>query len=67
MTKAYVSPVFTAMIHFQLGESDKGFDWLHKGYEDGDHWLEYIRVIPGFDGIRTDPRYAALLQKMKLG
>ena len=67
MAKAYVSPVFTALVHCKLGETDKGFDWLAKGYEDGDHWLEYIRVIPGFDGIRTDPRYAALLQKMKLG
>ena len=67
MKKTYVSPVFTALIHFRLGEDDRGFEWLDKAFEDGDHWLEYIKVFPGFDSVRTDPRYAALLQKLGLG
>jgi hypothetical protein len=66
MTKAYVSPFFMALIHFQLAENDRGFEWLDKAYADGDHWLEYIKVFPGFDRVRTDPRYAALLKKLKL-
>jgi eukaryotic-like serine/threonine-protein kinase len=66
MTKAYVSPFFMALIHFQLTENDRGFEWLDKAYADGDHWLEYIKVFPGFDRVRTDPRYAALLKKLKL-
>jgi hypothetical protein len=28
--------------------------------------LEYIKVYPGFDVIRQEPRYAALLKKLKL-
>ncbi len=66
MTKAYMSPVFMALIHFRLGENDQGFEWLDKALADGDHWLEFIKVFPGFDGARTDPRYAALLTKLKL-
>ena len=66
MAKVYVSPFFTALIHFRLGESDKGFEWVDKAFEDGDHWLEYVKVFPGFDGIRGDPRYTALLGKLRL-
>jgi serine/threonine protein kinase/Flp pilus assembly protein TadD len=64
--KTYVSRMFTALIYFKLGEVDRGFEWLDKALEDGDHWLEYIKVFPGFDGVRTDPRYAELLEKLKL-
>lgn len=66
MTKVYMSPVFMALIHFRLGEIDRGFEWLDKALVDGDHWLEFIKVFPGFDGGRADPRYAALLTKLGL-
>ena len=32
MAKAYVSPVFMALIHFRLDEIDRGFEWLDKAY-----------------------------------
>jgi serine/threonine protein kinase/tetratricopeptide (TPR) repeat protein len=66
MTKVYMSPVFMALVHFRLGENDKGFEWLDKAFTDGDHWLEFIKVFPGFDGARTDPRYAAMVTKLGL-
>jgi tetratricopeptide (TPR) repeat protein len=66
MTKVYMSPVFMALIHFRLGEIDRGFEWLDKALVDGDHWLEFIKVFPGFDGGRADPRYAELLTKLGL-
>jgi len=64
--KAYFSPVYMALIHFRMGENDRGFEWLDKAYTDGDHWLEFIKVFPGFDNARIDPRYAALVQKLGL-
>jgi len=66
MAKAYFSPVFMALIHFRLDEADRGFEWLDTALADGDHWLDYIKVFPGFDTVRTDPRYAALLEKLRL-
>jgi tetratricopeptide (TPR) repeat protein len=66
MKKTFVCPVFTALIHFTLGENDRGFGWLDQAFEEGDHWIEYIKAFPGFDCIRTDPRYAALLEKLAL-
>jgi len=66
MSKVYVPPVFMALVHFRLAENDRGFEWLDKALADGDHWLEFIKVFPGFDGVRTDPRYAALLKELRL-
>lgn len=66
MAKTHVSPVYQAFIHFRLGENDRGFEWLDKAYADGDHWLEFIKVWPALDGVRSDPRYTALVQKLNL-
>lgn len=62
----YISPVYQAFIHFRLGENDRGFEWFDKAFADGDHWLEFIKVWPGVDGVRTDPRYAELVRKLGL-
>ena len=67
MTKVYVSPVFMALIHCRLAENDECFEWLDRAFDDGDHWLEFIKNFHGFDGARADPRYAALLAKLGLG
>jgi len=66
MTKAHGSPVYQALIYFRLGEIERGFEWLDKAYVDGDHWLEFIKVFPGFDNARSDPRYAEFVQKLGL-
>jgi tetratricopeptide (TPR) repeat protein len=64
--KTYISPVYTALIHFRLGDIDRGFEWMDRALEAGDHWAEFIKVFPGFDGARDDPRYAALIEKLRL-
>ena len=64
--QTYVSPVYTALIHFRLGDNDRGFEWMDKAMEAGDHWVEFIKVFPGFDGARGDPRYADLVEKLRL-
>jgi len=64
--KTYISPFFTSLIHFRLGDNDKGFEALDKALEDGDHWVEFLKVFPAFDGVRTDPRYAELIRTLRL-
>ena len=61
----YVPAVVRARIYAGLGEKDKAFEWLEKGYEDrsiGTH----IKVDPIFDPLRSDPRFADLLRRMNL-
>jgi eukaryotic-like serine/threonine-protein kinase len=49
-----------------VGEKDLAFSWLEKAYEVHDPSLANLKVDPGFDNLRGDPRYAALLKKVAL-
>jgi tetratricopeptide (TPR) repeat protein len=60
----YFSPAMIAAIHVVLGETDAAFDWLEKAYEARDSWLVWLAVDRRFDRIRSDPRFAALLNRM---
>jgi hypothetical protein len=62
----YVSPFCVALIHTGLGQVDEAFAWLHKAFDTHDHWMETLGVHPAIDTLRDDPRYGALLDKMRL-
>jgi len=55
-----------ALINFALGENNQGFKWLEKAYEERYGILVSLRVEPGFDSVRSDPRFIALLKKVGL-
>jgi TolB-like protein/tetratricopeptide (TPR) repeat protein len=65
-SSTYCSPFMISLIHFALGETDEGFEWLEKSGGAHDHLLTYIEVEPTLDPIRTDPRYAGFLKKLGL-
>lgn len=60
-TRRYVSPVAIARIHVGLGDRDRAFEWLQKGYEDRSDHLLWLGVDPTFDSIRSDSRFVDLL------
>ena len=62
----YVNPAAFAMVHIDLGELDQAFEWLDRAYQDRRGWLAYLKVEPDFDPLRSDPRFAALLARMRL-
>jgi serine/threonine protein kinase/Tfp pilus assembly protein PilF len=62
----YVAPVMIAIIYGELGQKDKAFEWLKKAYKEHDNWMILLKVDPFFDSLRSDPRFKALLKKMKL-
>jgi tetratricopeptide (TPR) repeat protein len=62
----YVSPYHMAMIYAGLGERDKAFGWLEKAYEDREGRMTILKMAPEFDGLRSDPRFTKLLQRMNL-
>jgi serine/threonine protein kinase/tetratricopeptide (TPR) repeat protein len=67
--KKYVPAGFRAAIYTGLGDKDRAFDWLEKGYEEravfGDATGD-IKVDPIFDPLRSDPRFTDLLRRMNL-
>jgi len=62
----HIPPIAIALVYFELGEKDKGFDWLEKAVEERDGMILGLHAGPLFDPIRSDPRFHALLRKMNL-
>ncbi len=55
-----------AQIYFGLDDKDKAFEWLEKAYQERPQLLPYLKTQPLWDGLRSDPRFTALLKKMGL-
>ena len=62
----YVSPVAFVMLHAALGQADEAFGWLDRAYEQRRGWLAYLNVEPMLDGLRADPRFRRLQERMRL-
>jgi len=62
----YVSPRQMAYIYVGLGEKDRAFGELERAYEDRSIVFSFIKVNPGYDPLRSDPRFADLLRRMNL-
>ena len=60
----YLSPYHIALVYFALGEADKGFDWMNKAYQELDYWLNWLKIEPTLNEVRSDPRFKALLEKL---
>jgi len=61
--QGYVSPYTVATIYAGLGDKDLTFKWLETAFEDRDIWLMNLKVDPLFTPIRSDARFANLLQR----
>ena len=64
--RGYVSPVAFAMIHIGLGDVDAAIGWIDRAYEERRGWLAYLAVNPLLDPLRSDSRFQALMEKMRL-
>ena len=64
-SKAKFVPAYDiAAVYAGLGEKDRAFDELGKAFEERSGFLIYIKCDRRFDGLRSDPRYEALLQRI---
>jgi serine/threonine-protein kinase len=62
----YISPFEPALINFNSGKRDEGFELLRKAFDDRSFEIITIHIDPRFDGIRNDPRYKNLFKKLNL-
>jgi eukaryotic-like serine/threonine-protein kinase len=53
-------------LYVTLGNADRAFEWLEKAYQDRRGWLAYLKIEPILDGLRPDPRFHRLLDRMRL-
>jgi serine/threonine-protein kinase len=64
--QGYVSPVAFAILHIGLGNHGEALDWCERAFDERRGWLAYVNVNPVFDPLRNEPRFAALVRKMRL-
>jgi tetratricopeptide (TPR) repeat protein len=62
--RSYVSPYHIATIYVGLGENYKGLEYLEKTCDERDEMVQFFKVEPMLDSIRTDPRFTKLLQRL---
>ncbi len=65
-TKEYVSPAELAVLYVGLGDKEWAIASLEKAYAAHDIRLQYLKVDPYYDSLRSDPRFAALIRRMNL-
>ena len=61
-----VSPFELALCHFALNETDQGFDWLAKAFQDRCFELISLRVDPRWHALRRTPRFDQLISQLGL-
>jgi len=64
--RRYVPAYAFATVYAGLGDKDQAFQYLDLALAERSGYLDYINVEPTLDGLRDDPRFAALLQQINL-
>lgn len=59
-------PHLLAVGRAAVGDPDRALEWLERAAEDRDGALPWLTVEPAFDGLRSEARFQALLERMGL-
>ena len=65
-SSAAVTPYRIASVYAWRGERDRAFEWLDRAVAQHHPDLVFVKNDPILRGLRGDPRFKALLEKMKL-
>jgi tetratricopeptide (TPR) repeat protein len=63
--RRFVTAYGTALVCAGLGDKEQAFAWLDKAFAERSHWLVWLRLDPRWKSIRGDPRFAALVERLK--
>jgi TolB-like protein/Flp pilus assembly protein TadD len=64
--RKYVAGYDLAVLHAALGENDGAFAWLETAFAEHDETLCLLGIDPILDGLRLDPRFDGLLNRVGL-
>jgi TolB-like protein/Tfp pilus assembly protein PilF len=62
----YVSPVALCGLCIAVGRVSDAFDLLEEAHRERRGWLAYLNIEPILDGLRNDPRFIRLVERMRL-
>lgn len=61
----YVPPYHVALVYNALGESEKALDYLEKAFTEKDVRMVWLKVEPKWNNLRNEPRFIALMKRMR--
>jgi hypothetical protein len=64
--REHVPPTVLAIVYIGLGQHERAFDLLDRAVAEHDGWFAEFIFHPTYDPLRSHPRYAALLQALRL-
>ncbi len=64
--RTYVAPTRIAARYAEAGATALALRWLERGFEVRDPQMVFLAWDASWDNLRTDPRFQALLRRMKL-
>lgn len=59
-----VDPVLLAFLYTKLGDRSRAIDYLERAYGEHNGDIPFITVQPGFDPLRGEPRFQALVRRI---
>ncbi len=62
----YVSSYGLAQIYAALGDKQRAMKWLQSAYDERAVWMEYLKMDPVLDSVRSLPRFQDLVRQMGL-
>jgi serine/threonine protein kinase/Tfp pilus assembly protein PilF len=62
----YISSYNYASAYAIIGEKERALHTLEKSIDEREHGLDFLKVDPAFDSLRSDPRFIAILKKVGL-
>jgi TolB-like protein/DNA-binding winged helix-turn-helix (wHTH) protein/Flp pilus assembly protein TadD len=65
-SQRYVPAQDFAWVYTGLGDREPAFAWWQKAYEERGMRLAFLQGDPGFNAIRSDPRFAELVRRVGL-
>lgn len=60
-------PFFMALLHLVIDEYEQVYEWLDRGVRERGDLMHSLRTNPFFIKVWRDPRFAAVLERMRLG
>jgi hypothetical protein len=64
--RAYVPSSAFAVVHAARGATADALVALERAYDEHDFAITQIRVAPWYEGLRTEPRFERILQRLGL-
>ena len=55
-----------AGLYAKLGNKDKAFEYLERGYQQHGFWIAFLQVEPQLDSLRDDPRFDDLVEEFRV-